>query len=321
MGRTIAVTGAGGFVGSSIVEELLARGHRVRGLVRRVDGPMPASASDALTLVRGDLLDPAARTELLAGADACVNTVGILRETDQSFARVHVLAVRRLTGDMERLGVGRLVHISALGVGDEGCCAYQRTKFQGEQLIRAGSLDWTILRPSLIHGPGGGFMAMAKGWCTGRAFPHVCIPVIKRYVGGLPVPGLAKLEDPNLMPVAVEDVAWAVGEALDRDGAIGEVYNLVGPETVTMPQLLRAFQEALPLGKTELAIRGMPDRVGAAMATMADAVGLGGALPFDVGMALMAGRDSVACPIKAREHLGFAPRPCLETIAAYAPMM
>lgn len=319
MGITVAVTGASGFVGRAVVGELLARGHAVRGLVRHDPGPMPHA--DALALVRGDLLEHESREALLDGADACVNTIGILRAADQDFARVHVLAVRRLTQTMEALGVNRLVHISALGVGDEGCCPYITTKFQGEQLIRSSTLDWTILRPSLIHGPHGGFMAMAKGWCTGRAFPHVCIPVFKRLVKGPPIPGLATLEDPKLAPVAVEDVAWAACESLARTEAIGEVYNLVGPEVVTMAQLLTTLRDALPLGKAELPIRAMPDRVGAVLARTADAVGLGGALPFDAGMAIMAGRDSVALPVKAREHLGFDPRPCLETIAAYAKTM
>lgn len=319
MGITVAVTGASGFVGRAVVSELLARGHAVRGLVRHDPGPTPHT--DALSIVRGDLLNSETRRALLDGADACVNTIGILRAVDQDFARVHVLAVRRLTQAMEELGVERLVHISALGVGDEGCCPYLTTKFQGEQLIRSSTLDWTILRPSLIHGPGGGFMAMAKGWCTGRAFPHVCIPVFKRLVKGPPIPGLATLRDPQLAPVAVEDVAWAVGESLARAQAVGEIYNLVGPEVVTMAQLLITLRDSLPLGKTELPIRAMPDRVGAAIARGADAVGLGGALPFDAGMAMMAGRDSVAQPVKAHEHLGFDPKPCLATIAAYAPTM
>jgi len=320
---TIAVTGATGFVGRHTVAELARRGHSVRALVRDPDKAARVldteSLADRLELVRGDLFDADARVRMLDGADACVHTVGIIREAPggQTFGRVHDLGTRLVVESCQDSRCGRIVHVSALGVHDDGDTAYQRSKAAAESHVRSSGLDWTILRPSLIHGPDGEFIQTAKGWVTGKAPPHVFIPYFQRHVSGPPIPGLARLEDAVLMPVAVEDVAWAIGETLERPEASGEVYNLVGPERVTMPELLGVLRERVPLAKG-LPMIPLPDTVGVAVARVAGLVGLGPMLPYDAGMATMAGRDSTATLDKAREHLGFSPRPCLSRVAEYA---
>jgi len=320
----IAVTGATGFVGRHAVRELLGRGASVRALVRDVEKAgrvLPTDeAGDRLRFAQGDLFTRSAREQLLEGADACVHAVGIIREAPggQTFSRIHDMGTRLMVESCEAAGVERFVHISALGTTDEGDTAYQRSKFAAETHVRESDLDWTILRPSLIHGPDGEFMQTAKGWVTGKGPPHMFIPYFQRHVAGPPLPGLAKLEDAALMPVAVEDVAWAIGESLERGVSVGEIYNLVGPERVTMPELLRVLRERVPLAKKGLPMIPMPDTVGVAVARTARLLGLGDALPYDEGMAKMAGRDATATLDKAREHLGFDPRPCLETVAGYA---
>ncbi|MCB9845868.1 MAG: NAD(P)H-binding protein [Phycisphaeraceae bacterium] len=324
MGLTVAVAGASGFVGSAVVGELLGRGHRVRALVRdpaRSAKTLPSHAS--MTLVTGSLGESDALASLVDGCDACVNTVGIIRERPdgQSFQRIHVRGVRALVEACRTAHVDRFVQISAVGVSDEGVCAYQRSKFEGEMLVRQSGLSWTVLRLGLVHGPNGEFMRMARGWVTGKSAPHLFIPYFRRLAGGPPVPGLARLEDPKAQPVHVDDVAWAVAESLSRDASVGEVIDVVGPETVTMPDILRELQSRVPLAKKGLRLVPMPDKVGACVARTAGALGLGQALPFDEGMARMAGRDSTGNRERARSILGFAPRPCISSIREYAPSM
>ncbi|MBX3364451.1 MAG: NAD(P)H-binding protein [Phycisphaeraceae bacterium] len=319
--HVVAVAGANGFVGRHVVRALLDGGCRVRALVRSLDKAAAVlPVHEHLDLETGEVLAAADRDRLLRGCTACINTIGIIREAPggQTFRRAHVLTTRGLVDTCEELGVTRFIQISALGVNDEGECPYRRSKFEAETNLRRSSLRWTILRPSMILGPGSGFLDMARGWVTGRAFPHLFIPYFQRHTGGPPIPGLARLEDPVLAPVAADDVARAVLEALRRPQAVGEVYDLCGPERTTMPEILRVLQRHVPLAKKRLRLVGAPDSVAVKVARAAKVVGLRHALPFDEGMAIMAGQDSVCLTRKLETHLGFAPAPVLPRLPDFA---
>ncbi|MBL8762918.1 MAG: NAD(P)H-binding protein [Phycisphaerae bacterium] len=321
----IAVTGATGFVGRHVVRALLARGRSVRGLVRdaaKARAVLPASDT-RLTLVRGDLDDDAAVRSLLAGASACVHTVGIIREEGRNtFARVHVEFTRRVLSAAAASGAARrFVLISALGVHPDGPSAYQRTKFEGETLVRRSGLDWTILRPGMIHGAEGEFIRMAAGWARGERAPYWFMPYFVRTVDedeGVPL-GRQRREPARLAPVAVEDVADAVGAALDSPRAVGEVYPLVGPETLDWREMMELLRDEVPRAEASQWIVPIPAELAAAAARAAAAVGLEGLLPFNEGMARMAALDATASCAKAREHLGVEPRRAFRpTLRAYA---
>ncbi len=322
---TIALAGATGFVGRCIARELLSRGHAVRALVRDRDKArrvLPADQDAGLGLVQGDPLTPDALRELLDGADACINAIGIIRESPgvQTFKRVHVDTTRALVTACREHRVARYIQVSALGVHDEGKTGYQKSKFEAEQLVRRSGLDWTILRPSMIHGPDGEFVRTAAKWCRGKAPPWIFLPYFNRgevVDASVPMPATHRVE-PTVQPVSVRDVAQAAAECLDRPESIGEVYNLPGPETLTWPQLLRHMRDTLPGADGELEPRPIPSEKAAAIARLAARLGLGSLLPFDEGMAILGALDNTAAPGKARAHLGFDPRPFRETFKSYA---
>jgi NADH dehydrogenase len=319
--RTVGVAGATGFVGSAIVEELLARGHEVRALARdRAKASAVLPRHERLRVVQGDALDPGAVRELVVGALACVNAIGIIREAgSETFRKVHVETPRLLTHAAREAGLERFVHISALGASAEGRTAYQKTKFEGERIVERSGFSWTILRPSLIHGPRGEFIRMAKGWVTGKKPPWLFLPYFTRGVpiSDAPLAALRR-EAAAVAPVAVEDVAWAAAESLERDQAIGEIFNLCGPETLRWPELLLAIRDAVPAAEPHLEPMGIPADFAAVQARVATALGLGGLLPFDEGMAIMGATDSVSERDKARQLLDFEPRPFRRTLRGYA---
>ncbi|QOI99763.1 MAG: NAD(P)H-binding protein [Phycisphaeraceae bacterium] len=312
MSTTIAVTGATGFVGGYLVRELLGKGRRVRALARdpaRASKILPVSPS--LTVVEGDVLDAGAMDTLARGADAMIHLVGIIREErgGQTFERMHVGATRSALAACGRAGLRRYVHMSALGVGPQGKAPYQKTKWEAERLVHASGLDWTIMRPGLIVGEGSEFIEMAKGWASGQEQPWFFMPYFTGRHEDTSVPlGAMISTDPMVQPVAVQDVARAFAGALDRPESIGETYNLVGPDRLSFPDLLRWLRGRFAPG-SKVEPWGVPGDAAAGAARAAGAVGLGGFLPFDEGMALMGSRDSVGEWRKAQAHLGVTPRP------------
>lgn len=315
--RMVAVVGASGFVGRHVVAELLRRGLGVRALYRRRPQAAPSAG---LRVVVGDASDPAVLADVLEGADAVVNAIGILREGQgRTFQQAHVAIPRALVSACVSGEVRRLVHVSALGVRADAPAAYQRTKFEGETLIRRSGLDWTILRPSLIHGPESEFLAMVKKMCHGRMPPWLFLPYFTRERIDERVPlGAAFAVEPRVSPVSVEGVARAVADALRRPESIDEVIPLVGGETLTWTDLLCELRDHIPGANTRLRALGIPAKLASIKARAARLVGAGALLPFDEGMPLMASEDSVASPAKARALLGFEEQGFTSLMPAYA---
>lgn len=326
---TIAVTGASGFVGRYIVRELINRGHRVRALVRSIEKAREAFGDriSDVALVNGSALDGKTPAELVKGCDACIHLIGIIRETrgdsnvgkSQTFQGMHVDAVKAMTQACRAQGVNRFLHMSALGATPDGKAAYQKTKFEGEQVVRRSTLDWTIFRPTFIHGAEGEFVQMVSDMASGQAPPWYFIPYFGRPVTDTRVPlGAVSYEAASLQPVAVQDVALAFAQALTRPTSIGEIYNLVGPDVMTWPEVLRFLRDTLPGASHGMPINAVPGDISVIAAKVAKAVGLSGALPFDEGQAIMAMQDATSELQKVQTHLGLTPRAFKPAVLAYA---
>lgn len=317
---TVAVTGATGFVGRNVVSQLLQAGFGVRALIRdRAKARQVLAKSERLTLVEGDATDAAALGQLVQGCGAAIHLVGIIRELGrgQTFQRMHVESTRALLAAAKNSGVARFVQMSALGVSGDGACAYQRTKWEAEELVRSSGLGWTIFRPGMILGEGSGFLDMVEKWCAGDAPPYFFLPYFRKVVEDKTVPlGPMNEYDPVVQPVSVEDVARAFVACLSRDASVGETYNLVGPERVAWPTLLRRL--ASVYGQPTMVPFGVPGVLAAGVAQAAGLVGLGWLLPFDHGMAVMGAADSIADTHKAAAHLGWTPGPALAEFSELA---
>jgi len=322
---TVGVTGATGFVGRHIVRALQGKGHAVRALARDRDKARQALAGlgpdQGVTTLLGDVFDDASMDRFAKGCDAIVHTIGIRREfpPEVTFARMHPVAAKAALAAAQRAGTRRFVHISALGTRPDAASAYHRSKYESESLVRRSGLDWTILRPSLIHGPDGEFVGMVKDWVLGRQAPWFFIPYFARVeVSKTFPPKPPRLESALVQPVHVDDVAEVVARSLEMPEAVGEIYPLAGPDTLDWPEVMTAVRDAMPITDKKKRLLPMPGEVGFAVATAAGAVGLGALLDFGPSEPVMATEDQIARTDKAEDHLGFRPRPFHESLNAYA---
>ena len=226
--RHVVVLGGTGFVGQHLVARLQGDGHRITVLTRGADAHRGAPPPAGVQLREGDVADTGFLREALADADAVVNLVGILNERGDDgngFERVFVGIAEAVIAAMQATGVRRLLQMSALHAG-EGDSHYLQARGRAEQRVRASGLDWTLLRPSVIAGPGDGL------FCRFDALLRIT-PV-------LPI-GRA---DANFQPVWVGDVVEAFARALGDDATIGHGYDLVGPEVMTLAQIVRMTARA-----------------------------------------------------------------------------
>jgi len=232
----VAVIGGTGFVGGYIVDRLLAQGHIPRLLARQGNGSRLNRAPEC-EVVAGDLGQPDALARTLEGADAVIYLVGLLRERpDQgiTFDAMHRLGVEVTIAAAQALGVRRFILMSANGARPDGT-AYQRTKFQGEQALKASGLSWTIFRPSVIFGDPRGRMEFCSQ--LKRDIIDSPLPAPLFFAGWLPMDA----GEFKLAPVAVADVAAAFVLALGDPETISQTYSLCGPDRLSW----RAIMEAI----------------------------------------------------------------------------
>ena len=252
MSSTIAVIGATGFVGSHLVPHLVKAGHRVIAVSRH--GRRSPEWTDGVDARAGDVtaqnLDAA-----IQGADAVVHLVAIARESGgQSFEKINVEGTQRAVEAAERAGVKRFVHLSAMGVTDDPKLGYLYSKWRGEQAVRDSSLDWVVLRPSLLFGKGDGFFNLVK-------------TTLKWWSPGVVViPGKG---DARFQPLSVDDLAVGIEQSVTDAGRSKSVYELGGPEWVTYREIVDAVSQTTGMKRLKL---GMPIPLISALTAVTDKV-------------------------------------------------
>jgi uncharacterized protein YbjT (DUF2867 family) len=218
----VFLTGATGFVGRNMLHCLLAEGHTVRALVRE---PQKATdlAQNGVELIAGDVVEGARLDQGMQRCDAVVHLVGIIVEKGRNtFERVHHLGTQNVVEAARRAGIRRFVQMSALGVRADGVAAYQASKWRGEEEVRRSGIPYCILRPSLIFGPGDGFVTQMMA--TMRSAPLF-----------RPVPGNGT---PRFRPIFIDDVTACFVRALTAAAATNQTVELGGADELSLNQVL-----------------------------------------------------------------------------------
>jgi len=240
--KRIALIGGTGFVGRHLTRHLRNRGYQCRVITRHAY--RHSELRTVAQVVEADIFDRQQLTTALHGCEAAVHLVGILNEhgSRRSFRRMHVELVENVVASCHAAKVVRLLHMSALNADQgSGGSAYLRTKGEGENrahTLGKPNIAVTSFRPSVIFGPDDSFL--------------------NRFASLLRIPGPLPLACPDakLAPVYVGDVVAAFANALEEPRTFGRHYELCGPKTYTLEQLVRFI--AYHTGRYKSIIR-LPD--------------------------------------------------------------
>jgi uncharacterized protein YbjT (DUF2867 family) len=148
--RTIAVTGGSGFVGGHLLGQARAAGYELRALTRGWRPP-----EEGIDWVEGALDRPDSLVRLAEGADAVVHIAGLINAASRAgFEAVNVTGTANMVDAARKAGVKRFIHISSLAAREPDLSDYGWSKARSERVVAASGLDWTIVRPPAVYGPG-----------------------------------------------------------------------------------------------------------------------------------------------------------------------
>ncbi len=223
--KQVTVFGGSGFVGRAIVRALAERGYLVKVAARRIELAEPVKTAGEVgqvMLVRANLRIASSVARAVAGSDAVVNAAGIgWQRGRQRYQSVHVDGTRTLADACRGFGVKRFIHVSGIGADARSSKnAYVQSKVGAEDAVIAGFSDATIVRPSVVFGPGDVmFNRLARIACMAPFLP-------------LAGDGSAKVQ-----PVFVGDVAEAVATLLGKPETARSVFELGGPRVYTYREI------------------------------------------------------------------------------------
>jgi NADH dehydrogenase len=231
----ILVTGGTGFVGSHLIRRLRQEGIPVRAIVRNPDKAQ-ALKDLGVDVVKGDVSDAASLEKATSGIERVIHLVGIIQEgAGATFQGVHVEGTRNVIEATKKAGVRHFFYQSALGTRPNANSKYHKTKWAAEELVRAGGISYTILRPSLIYGPGDLF--------TIRLSEMIRLSPLLPVIGS----GRSKVQ-----PIFIDDVATCILKAVTSDCCLNEIYEIGGPDQLTYEEVTVAIADAMGVKRPTL---------------------------------------------------------------------
>ncbi len=211
----VLVTGATGFVGARLTGALVEAGHEVRAMTRKPDRYRGAG-----TAVGGDVTDPASLAEAVDGQEAAYYLVHSLDSAD--FTERDRRGAEAFADAARDAGVRQVVYLGGLGDEDDKLSEHLRSRREVEGILR-DRVPTTVLRAGIVIGDGG-----------------ISWEILRQLVARLPIMATPRWVQTRTQPVAVEDaLAFLIG-VLGREEAVGQIYDIGGPEPLTYGDMLRA---------------------------------------------------------------------------------
>jgi uncharacterized protein YbjT (DUF2867 family) len=229
----VLVAGGSGFIGSHIVRKLLEHGHRVVVMSRnpgQARGKLPAGVEAR----QGDVTDAGSLPAAMAGVDVVVGAVQFPNAPVENprkgytYVRVDGEGTVRLVQAAKAAGVKRYIYVSGAGTREGQTAPWFQAKLMAEKAVRESGMAHTIFRPSWVYGPED--RSLNKFVAFARFLPFI------------PVIGSGRT---RVQPVHVDDLATAVAASVEMQKAAGQVYEVGGPQELTMDEIIRTMLQAM----------------------------------------------------------------------------
>jgi NADH dehydrogenase len=284
----IAITGGTGFIGSHLASHLAEQGHELVLISRsaRASG----AAGPAAARVTADVVSGSGLAAAFAGCDAVVNLVAVIVERrGQTFDAVNRQGAANVARAAVEAGVGHLVQLSALGAEPDPRFGYLASKWSGEQAIGISGIPHTIIRSSLVFGPGDGFFVKLAR-------------LIRRTPPFFPLP-IAGDGRTLFQPIAAQDVARCIAVALER-GPNSRVLAIGGPDHLSYEQIVDIIRRqvvSLPRLKVHVPVPAIRPVAALMAAVMRDPL----VTPAQLDLL---GHDNITVPGAVAAGFGFEPQ-------------
>lgn len=231
----ILITSATGFIGSHLIQAVMDAGHEVVVCSRRTD--RIHQRYPQIDVITADFsTDHAVKDWMprLRNVDVVINAVGIIREfRSQRFDALHKDAPIALFQACEQIGVKRVIQISALGADESAFSHYHKSKFAADCSLQNLMLDWAIVQPSIVYGPGAKSMALFKA------------------IAALPLIPIIDSGNQLIQPIHIADLVRAIVQLIDAPAPLRKRFEMVGPSPITMGELYEKLRHWLGFGRTQ----------------------------------------------------------------------
>ena len=231
--KRITIIGGSGFLAKYCISELLKLGHKLKIICRnthlaghlRMMGPI-----DQLDIIKGNIHLKNTIEPHIIGSDIVINFVGILNESsgDQTFNNCHAVGPKNIAEICSEHKIERLIHFSSIGADVDSDAKYQVSKGTGEKNILDNFSHATIIRPSIVFGPGDGFFTLQS-----------------KLVKLLPI--IPLFSNNKFQCVYVKDIAEGLIKLLEDKEAAGKIYEFGGPEVMTLKEIYQLILNTLKI--------------------------------------------------------------------------